>query len=97
MIGVALAFILDLFVHVVHSLVISLCFVHVLVRKGNGYDDTREIQQIDGTRVPVVLELIVPHSCSGCHGSNDGVQFPSKLLFKQSPLLKVFALVVPFL
>ena len=92
-----LTFSLHLLIKFIQGLIPLNPLVNLLVRKQNGNNNTCKIQQIDRTRVTVILELVVPYSSCWSDGDDQGVDLYAENFFGELELREVFYLVVPFL
>lgn len=84
-------------IELIQGLIVLLLHIDSLIRKSDGNNHTREIEQIDRGCVAVVSELVMADRSGRGDGSDDGIEFLAELFLCLAPLGEVFNLVVPFL
>lgn len=92
-----LTFSLNLAIQLTQWLISLNFLINRLVRECNRHNHTREIQQIDRTRITIILELIMSDRSSRSDWCNNRINFLAKFLLHESELLEIFGLESPFL
>ena len=99
MVRLGIILLLHLGIHLIQRLIPLLLRIEALIRKRNGHNGAREIEQVDHRRVAVVLEAVVADGGGGRDGRDDGVQglVVPEAFFGCAPLGEVVGLIGPFL
>ena len=74
MVRLGIILLLHLGIHLIQRLIPLLLRIEALIRKRNGHNGAREIEQVDHRRVAVVLEAVVADGGGGRDGCDYGVQ-----------------------
>lgn len=99
MVRLGIILLLHLGIHLIQRLKPLLLRIEALIRKRNGHNSAREIEQVHHRRVAVILEAVVADGGGGRDGCDYGVQglVGAEAFFGCAPLGQVVGLVGPFL